>query len=154
MLAARSSDHRPFFASFHNRVDRFQQRKRPFKFGASWTMYDECKEVIKAAWGGGEKEEVQLGAIQSKLRRCQQEPKRWSRETIGRADVLLKQKTQQLEVLQASEGPSSMENITQLQEEIQELMEKENLKWKKRGKGELVQGWRQKYQVFSYVCKS
>jgi hypothetical protein len=58
----------------------------------------------------------------------------WSRGKFGNNVALIKQKTQELELLQRSESPKNSDDIKNLQGEIEKLLEQEDLRWKKRAK--------------------
>jgi hypothetical protein len=55
----------------------------------------------------------------------------WSRGKFGNNVALIKQKTQELELLQRSESPKNSDDIKNLQGEIEKLLEQEDLRWKK-----------------------
>jgi uncharacterized protein YceH (UPF0502 family) len=58
----------------------------------------------------------------------------WSRGKFRNNVALIKQKTQELELLQRSERPKNSDDIKNLQGEIEKLLEQEDLRWKKRAK--------------------
>jgi len=75
-----------------------------------------------------------MQAVQQRLSSCQQELSRWSWRKFGNAKKQLKEKTKQLEELQRRESPGLAKAITKLQQEIDNIQEREDIKWKHRTK--------------------
>lgn len=71
VLPARSSDHKPLLLSVHNRCRLYGPKRRSFKFEASWTLDEECNDVIKATWERRTNENNILQIVSYKLQRCQ-----------------------------------------------------------------------------------
>jgi exonuclease III len=131
VMASRSSDHRPLWVSFTSPPIWIP---RIFRFEASWNVSEDCAEVIKKAWSevGGSGSPMQ--DILQKLRQCQQALSCWSCFKFGSLTRSLKGLTRRLEGLQDKENPSNLEEIKLLQQEIHQLMEMEDIKWRQRAK--------------------
>jgi hypothetical protein len=111
-----------------------QSYRRGLKFEDSWTSDVECMGVINAAW-----QNVTMGGelvvdVQCRLTACQQAITRWSRRKFGADAGQLKQKTKQLLELQNRDCPELAGTIKQLQNDIDEILGREDVKWKKRAK--------------------
>ncbi|XP_062158001.1 uncharacterized protein LOC133865598 [Alnus glutinosa] len=131
VMASCSSNHRPLWVSFTSPPIRIP---RIFRFEASWNVSEDCAEVIKKAWSevGGTGSPMQ--DILQKLRQCQQALSCWSSFEFGSFTRSLKGLTRRLEGLQDKENPSNLEEIKLLQQEIHQLMEMEDIRWRQRAK--------------------
>lgn len=131
VMAARSSDHRPLWVSFTSPPI---QIPRIFRFEASWNVSEDCADVIKKAWSEVRDTGPSMQAVLQKLRQCQQDLSCWSSSKFGSFTRTLKGLTRRLRGLQDKEHPSNLEEIKLLQQEIHQLMEMEDLRWRQRVK--------------------
>jgi hypothetical protein len=69
-----------------------------------------------------------------RLSSCQRELLRWSKSKFGKVDELLKKKKKQLLELQNRSNSGSLEEIKSIQGEINEILEREDMRWKQRPK--------------------
>jgi hypothetical protein len=72
--------------------------------------------------------------IQSRLSACQKALSQWSKQKFGRDTELLKQKRERLLELQRSSRSEQSVAIKHLQEDIDIILEREDVRWKQRAK--------------------
>jgi hypothetical protein len=72
--------------------------------------------------------------VKEKIQKCQQEISKWNGSHKGQTEKLISQKTKRLEELQDGDGFLDLENIHTLQQEVNDLLEQEDLKWRQRAK--------------------
>lgn len=120
ILASYSSDHRPLWHRFNP-----PQKRSPklFRFEASWSVHDECAEVIRRVWLDEGAAGSSLDVILQKLKRCQESLSSCSSSKFGSFARTLKDLTNKLERLQNKEHPGNLEAIKRLQQEIHQLLE-------------------------------
>jgi hypothetical protein len=75
-----------------------------------------------------------MRAIQNNLAGCQEALSRWSCRKFCNVEDLIKRKSEQLMALQQSALPSRVDQIKLLQNELDDLLECEEMKWKQRAK--------------------
>jgi hypothetical protein len=134
VLEAIASDHNPILVLFNEELVESGPSRRAFKFEAKWQLDTECHEISKAAWEREVVESNQLREVQDRLSACQKDLAQWSKEKFGRDTEILKQKRKRLLQLQGNNSPSHVEDIKQIQKEIDDLLEREDIKWKQRAK--------------------
>lgn len=134
VLPARSSDHNPILILFNDEPPEPGLSRRGFKFEAKWQLDPECRDVIKAAWekeGGGV---CRLKDIHGRLLACQKSLTLWGKRKFGMDAEILKQKSKRLLELQGDNHPNQVEAIKQIQKEINDILDREDIKWKQRAK--------------------
>ena len=129
VLAGRSSDHKPILLLLDANLQGHGKNRRGFKFEMSWTLEEDYQQVIEATWNAAPKDD----AI-SKLSECRTSLQKWSKGKLGDTMAQIKRKTQDLKMLQRSEGLENSEVINNLNAEIELLLEKVDLRWKQRAK--------------------
>jgi hypothetical protein len=134
ILAARTSDHNPIVVKFQDSPPERCSVRRGFKFEACWMKDKESFEVIKEAWCNRAEGGVSIRSIQNRLAGCQEALSRWSCGKFGNVEDLIKRKSEQLLALQQSVLPSRGDQIKLLQNELDDLLECEEMKWKQRAK--------------------
>ncbi|XP_035550016.1 uncharacterized protein LOC118349461 [Juglans regia] len=75
-----------------------------------------------------------LDTVQSKLKYCSKELKKWSKNLDSERTKVIKEKSMLLDQLQQNEDPCSMAARKQLQRDIDFLLDQEDIKWKERAK--------------------
>jgi hypothetical protein len=135
VLEAICSDHNPILVIFkEHQGSRLGKKGGGFKFEAAWIRDVEYQNLIQNAWKQDRQEGATIRGIQYRLSSCQRELKRWSGSKSGKLNVLLKKKREQLRDIQQRCNSSSLEEIKALQSEINEILEREDLRWKQRAK--------------------
>jgi hypothetical protein len=134
VLEAISSDHNPILVLFNEELLETGPSRRAFKFEAKWQLDPECHDISKAAWEREVMESNQLKEIQVRLSACQKDLSQWSKAKFGRDTEILKQKSKRLLQLQGNNSPNHVEDIKQIQKDIDDLLEREDIKWKQRAK--------------------
>jgi hypothetical protein len=134
VLPACASDHHPLVVSFSVHPSDRRSFKRCFKFEAGWVKDEEYQNIVRNAW-----EEEVVGVrpivdVQVKLSNCQRSLITWSKRKFGRDADLLKQKKAHLLLLQQRVRPASVVSIKCLQAEIEEILERDDMRWKQRSK--------------------
>ncbi|XP_062150081.1 uncharacterized protein LOC133858622 [Alnus glutinosa] len=134
VLAATSSDHNPILISCNEVPTDPLTYLRSFKFEANWQLDPDYRNIIKEAWGQNVATESPMMDIQSRLSACQKALSRWSKQKFGRDAELLKQKRERLLELQRSSWSEQSVAIKHLQEDIDIILEREDVRWKQRAK--------------------
>ena len=130
-LGALTSDHRPILLDTH--IDNCKL-KRPFLFEAMWTKDESSVEVIERAWDINV-EGSQSFKLAKKIKRVANELKSWNKNHFGYAKTRIKELEKLIE--EARGRDSTKENLeieAALCLELEEWMEKEELKWKQKSK--------------------
>jgi hypothetical protein len=139
VLAARSYDHMPLLMCFSPKIEEVMNIHKGFKFEAKWHLDSEYGAVLEEAWKGGDTGQTGLQTVQNKLANCQRTFIRWNGRKFRNVERLIRNKTKELELLQASDDPEQWADIACVKKEIEILMEQEDIKWKQRAK----QNWYQ-----------
>ncbi|XP_062163754.1 uncharacterized protein LOC133870607 [Alnus glutinosa] len=137
VMSARSLDHKPLCVRL---LQGHSHTHRGFKFEASWNIDDESSEVIKDKWEKDVAGPYPLAITQRKLERCARALTAWNwakYEDIGKRISSL---TQKLEILQRDQQEGDEEGIRILQEELNNLLEMEEIRWRQRAKRNCFQG--------------
>jgi hypothetical protein len=72
--------------------------------------------------------------VQRKLNRYQKTLQQWVKKTVHSMAKIVRQKTKDLVEIQQKDGPTYVDGIKHLQDELHVLMEQDDLKWKQRAK--------------------
>jgi hypothetical protein len=132
--AKRASDHNPVLIEFHEEKQEKRCGHRGFKFEAKWWVDDECGSVIKSAWEAEGLHANRITVVRNKLQQCQKVLSGWSRRKFGDTEERLKSKNKELVKLTQAESSSNQGAIKKLQDEIDEILEQEDVRWKQRSK--------------------
>jgi hypothetical protein len=134
VLEAISSDHNPILILYSDVPPELGSSRRAFKFEAKWQLDPECHDIIKAAWEQDVFESNQLKDIQVRLSACQRNLTRWSKVKFRKDAEILKQKSKRLLELQGNNNSDQVEVVKQIQKDIDDILEREEVKWKQRAK--------------------
>jgi gluconate kinase len=72
--------------------------------------------------------------VKEKIQKCQQANIQGNGLHKGQTEKLITQKTKLLEELQDGDGILDLENIHKLQQEVSDLLEQDDVKWRQRAK--------------------
>ncbi|XP_059429221.1 uncharacterized protein LOC132163036 [Corylus avellana] len=103
ILAARTSDHKPIFITYSEKEGEFMQVKQRTKFEAKWLLDEGATDVLKRAWCDDTLGGTSVQVVQQKLEACKGALKRWNWQKHGNFEKAVKEKTQQLEIMQRNE---------------------------------------------------
>jgi hypothetical protein len=92
------------------------------------------KEVVKKVWHIKNRHQDPWVVLKEKIKNSQQALSKWTKENSSQTEILFRQKTNQLVVLQGEEEQIDMGKINSLQQEINELLEINELKWSQQAK--------------------
>ena len=95
-------------------------RKRRFHFEAMWTRREECREIIKAAWGEGMGLET-LNDIVARLKNCADDILRWNKAVFGQVPKKIQSKKNALNNLVLRDRHGSLGS------EINDLMDSKEI---------------------------
>jgi len=132
VLAARSSDHCPFFFFFFflnigNNGVKDTYTVETFKFEANWMVNDACSSGVKDAWKDRVFEGDPLDILVIKLEQCKQQLMRWSKwNGKRRRSARLKNTTKRRESLQSWVAPETMGEINENEGTIDDMLERED----------------------------
>lgn len=111
-----------------------QRKKHIFRYEACWDHKKDFKEVIKKAWKVKSRKDDVWEILKEKIHKCQQALTTWNGAHIDQIEKVITQKTKLLEELQNGDGLLDLENIHNLQQEVNELMEQDDVKWRQQAK--------------------
>jgi hypothetical protein len=134
VLANYILDHHPLLVSFSNTREAQWNKSRVFKYEASWAKMKEPQAVIKKVWRVKPKTIEPWKNFKCKINGCRNSLKIWVRKQAGTVEDQIKQKEQELKSIQMQEnrGTSSQEDF--IKEELNNLLEQEDIKWRQRAK--------------------
>ena len=120
-----SKEHGPIILDFEHQTP---FRNRPFRFEQMWITHPSCRDVVSKAWEW-QSSGSRASKLRNKLNNIKTVARKWNREVFGRVEIDIKSKMDQLQQLQNS--INSLEDIRNerlLREEIEDLLDKEELK--------------------------
>ena len=130
-LRASTSDHRPILLDTH--IDNCKLN-RPFRFEAMWTKDESSVEVIERAWDINV-EGSQSFKLAKKIKRVGDELKSWNKNHFGYAKTRIKELEKLIEEVRGRDPTKeNLEIEVALCLELEEWMEKEELKWKQKSR--------------------
>lgn len=108
---------------------------KSFKFEANWLVNDACSRVVHGAQADRVLAGDPLDILLCKLENCKCFLVRWNNKKGKKKRLIwLKKQTKKVEDLQCQATPTSMGEIKRTQGEIDDMLEREDLKWKQRAK--------------------
>jgi len=128
------SDHHPIVVEFSNSRDICWNKSRFFKYEASWTKQKEHKEIIKKVWRVKQRDQDPWSIFHKKLSSCRSSLKQWVRKQTNPVEERIKSIEQELQHLQEQEQWELPAPEASLKDELHNLLEQEELKWKQRAK--------------------
>ena len=121
-----TSDHRPILLSLDGNSEFQKWHRKPFLFEAMWISDPECKKVVKRAWDCAPNGTPMFIAI-TKLRRCKNWLKSWSRDHFGNVKQQIKHAKDQLwHVEEVSVRTGEHEDVVLLKKELIEKNKSSN----------------------------
>lgn len=132
VLDVSQSNHKALLLDTGSNQQYKRKKRRLFRFEAKWILDGEGKLVVEQSWKRAVGASDYLRRVFAKLNK--EELRRWSVTKVRDVEVVLKQKSEQLNLLQNSKGPHNVELIKQLQEEVGFILEQRDLKWSQRAK--------------------
>ncbi|XP_059428618.1 uncharacterized protein LOC132162402 [Corylus avellana] len=133
VMARRNSDHNPLLLCFDGGGVR-RRAGRPFHFEANWESYPDFKKEVGKSWRMKQRGENPLQNVHGKLQSCKRSILRWVKKTVHVTEDLIRSKTKKLEEIQGAEGDINLAAEQALMEEVNELLEQEETKWRQRAK--------------------
>jgi hypothetical protein len=130
VLANRSSDHHPILMHVNKKEEYAKRRGKPFRIEASWAVIPEFKEVIHTGWTTGQTMRNKWENVKGKLEHCKKIIQVWVAKDVRVVEGTIKEKTKELEVIQAAANGFNREDEKALRGEIDGLLEQEELKWR------------------------
>ncbi|XP_062171134.1 uncharacterized protein LOC133876926 [Alnus glutinosa] len=134
VLEALCSDHNPILICLKKHQEHSKFFDRGFKLEAAWTRDADYQGLVQSVWEQNNLEGDSISGVQAKLASCQKELGRWSRSKFGKSYDLLRRKKDQLRAIQGRANGNSVQEIKALQMEINEILEREDLRCKQRTK--------------------
>ena len=104
--------------------------KRGAKFKAKWLLDEGANEIIKNAWHDDTSGGSSIQVVQQKFGTCKVDLRRQNWQKHGSFEKAIKEKAQQLEILQRNETTMDVQEIKKLQQEIEFLLEQEDTRCK------------------------
>ena len=130
-LGAPTSDHRPILLDTHLEKCNL---KRPFRFEAMWTKDESSFGVVERAWGINV-EGSQSFKLAKKIKRVTYDLKAWNRACFGCAKTKIKELESMIEEVRGRvPSKENLELEAALCFELDEWLEKEEVKWKQKSR--------------------
>lgn len=129
-----SSNHLTILLSLRNGNYRWPRHKHLFRFEANWTKLEERENIIKKHWAMISSNHGSLDSVKKKLYQYSQALFHWNSKQRSDSAKDLEDKTNQLNLLQAREGPGDGPGIRKHNHEIELVLEMENLRQKQQAK--------------------
>jgi len=134
VLARCISDHNPLLVSFSNTRDIQWNKSRLFKYEASWSKMKDPQAVIKKVWRVKQKSNEPWRILKDKLSGCRKSLKIWVRKQVNAVKEQINQKEEELQSLQLQGNRDTSGQKDLIKEELNDLLEQEDLKWRQRAK--------------------
>jgi exonuclease III len=150
-LAKLSSDHCPLMLEFLQVLERVQ-RHRVFRFEAMWVKDEQSKDVVQQAWSLDTAEGSPMFQVFEKLKHCRVSLIAWSKERFGKLASRIKEKRKRLQELSNVNPIDLSAEILALQDEINDLLEKEEIFWRQRSRVAWMQDGDQNTRFFHAQC--
>jgi hypothetical protein len=106
---------------------------------------------VKKVWRVKENSVDKWAVLRRKLDSCRNDLKCWARMYDGKKNMDIQNLEESLQEVQKEGDPRKLEIEKLLKEELDNLLEVEDLKWRQRAKEDWL---RQKYQIFSCLWLS
>ncbi|XP_055962333.1 uncharacterized protein LOC126687828 [Mercurialis annua] len=133
-LARYKSDHCPIVLS--TKVDTIGKVAKPFRFEQMWMRHDSFDDTVSLALENGR---FHNSDIMARFKGLGVNLKGWAFHNIGSVRYNIKQKTELLKSHQCQVGDEIDKAVAALQEEIDELLLKEDILWKQRSRADWLQ---------------
>lgn len=131
-IASFRSDHLPLHLSLFNSQS-YRKINQCHRYEAYWEREPSLNETVKEAWARGGENENQ-GQIASRLKSVMTDLKSWSKHTIGSVPKKLDKYRKRLEILSSNNDPISHRERRKVHAEMEELLQKEEMLWRKRSR--------------------
>jgi hypothetical protein len=139
VLPRTTSDHHPIQVTFSNSHTTRWPKTSCFRFEAEWTKNKEHGAVIKQVWRPKKRWEHPWQTIQSNLSGCRRSLKQWVRVQKNLVEQTVIEKLKELHSIQTAVLEDTWEEEYRLNDEINNLLEREDLKWRQRAKESWLQ---------------
>ncbi|KAK6163315.1 hypothetical protein DH2020_000179 [Rehmannia glutinosa] len=134
----RASDHAPLLVKTEHsdRIDPKLHKK--FRFEALWVKHEECEKIIRDKWIHSSGGEIR-NSIHNTLNLCKTSLIQWNRACVGNITEKIKKMRDKLHAirLHPRDDNSKLEE-TRLRTELEDLLDKEELLWRQRGKAQWI----------------
>lgn len=151
-MVARSLDHKPILLSC--RLKNFQggRKSKLFHYEGCWNM-EECSKEVEHYWKQQPKEGDPIEKLCKALHPCIRGLTTWSIEKFCGIPASIKSKSSLLKSLQYKDDHTIAGGIELLQKELNDLMDKEDIKWRQRVKHKWYKE-RDRNTKFFHLCAS
>ncbi|XP_041000807.1 uncharacterized protein LOC121246650 [Juglans microcarpa x Juglans regia] len=127
-------DHSPLLISCEIDDGINRRPTKVFRYEASWSNLQECKDIIQKTWRVSMRRDNSLLSLKEVLSRCRSKLTVWSKIKGGEKKRILNAKRGMLQEFQRINKGDFNDAINHLQEEVDTLMEEEETKWRQRSK--------------------
>jgi hypothetical protein len=134
VLTCCSSDHLPLLLTLNRSGARDYNKRRPFRFEIRWAKNEELKNLVRDTWAErGPSNDPWVG-FKRKIHKCQKVIKKWVKKSQPLTEKIILEKKKKLAAIQQEENPINIQVEKELKEELYEMLEQEELKWRQRAK--------------------
>jgi hypothetical protein len=139
VIAARTSDHAPLFCSLQGFTGGQQMGRKIFRFEAWWQKKHGFAKEVKQVWQVKTRHLDTWGVLKTKISNTRHLCLQWKKSNVDPTAGVIEKKTLELAVFQDNVQGSDMDLLNMLQNEVNELIELEELKWHQMSKQEWLQ---------------
>lgn len=128
------SDHVPISVDVRKDFTQKQKRKRRFMFEQFWLQDEQCMDVIRQSWIGGDELHI-FAKVENRLARTRQHLLNWSKEKFGALKREIEQVRDKLSLFyEHADQSTDTQLMVDLEARLRELMDQEEAFWKQRAK--------------------
>jgi hypothetical protein len=128
-----SLDHCPIFVTL--KEDWKRRRRHCFRHKARWVQEEEYTKIIKKVWVKKRVCTDPWASIGGRLGGCKQELQKWQwRKKQDSIEEAIKKHCRELGVIQSVDGVLDLAAIKHLKQNVHQLLEQEEVRWKQRAK--------------------
>jgi hypothetical protein len=140
ILVCCSSDHLPLLLKLQRHIIHGKKKWRPFRYEGGWSKRGDFKKIIQEAWEVKIPTREPWVGFKRKLQKCKKVIQRWVQKSKPPTEKYIKEKTTELAKIQEEANPMKAHEEKELRQEIHNLLEQEEIKWKQRAKEEWLRG--------------
>jgi hypothetical protein len=110
------------------------RKRRQFRYEASWEKHQEYSQLVKQVWRTRNICEPAWRKVRNNLKCCQCAFQKWVRKEGGKVEDQIVKKERELQLLQMQEDNFDINKENQIKDELQNILQHEDLKWRQRAK--------------------
>jgi hypothetical protein len=134
VLARNILDHNSLLVSLSKASDICWNKRKMFKYEASWSKHRDRGAMIKKVWRVKQGSQNPWFDVNSNLARCRKTLKKWVRKQGNPVEKQIQDKIQELHEVQMSDSAEVLLLEGPIKDELNDFLAQEEMKWKQRAK--------------------